>query len=116
MNGYAVWSKKRIINNLRRIMRLGTLYNPDQKKPPILSQYFYQFLTQMCGSNAHYDIYGWIHVYPTVEHLRKFFAKNEFDKPVSEWIPKCKTDIRAIVEDIETLLLPFQTYMKKTHK
>jgi len=112
VNGNIVWSKKRIINNLRRIMKVGTLYNPDQSKPPILSHYFYQFLHQVCGSIAHYDIHGWIHKYPTVEHLRKFFKRNEFGKRVLDWIPEWKTDARHIVEQIEVLLFPFQTYME----
>jgi len=112
VNGNTVWSKKRILANLRRIMKSGTLYNEDQKKPPILSQYFYQFLNQSCGSIAHYDIYGWIHKYPTINHLKRFFKKNEFGKRVLDDIPEWKTDARAIVEAIERMLFPFDTYMK----
>ena len=112
VNGNAVWSKKRILRNLGRIMKDGTLYNPEQRMQPILSHYFYQFLHLCCGSVAHYDIHGWVHKYPTIEHLRKFFKKNEFGKRVLDWIPACKTDARAVVEEIERLLFPFQTYMK----
>jgi len=111
INGNAVWSKKRILANLRRIMKHGTLYQQDHEQP-ILSHYFYEFLTQACGSIAHFDIQGWIHVYPTVEHLRKFFKRNEFGKRVLEWIPEERTDAKAIVEQIESLLFPFQSYMK----
>jgi hypothetical protein len=114
VNGNTVWSKDRILKNLRRIMRCGTLYNAaDQSKPPILSQYFYQFLHLCCGSVAHYDIYGWIHKYPTVEHLRKFFKSNEFGERVIDYIPRWKTDAHKIVEAIERTLFPFQTYMKQ---
>ena len=112
VNGNTVWSKKRILTNLRRIMKHGILYNLDQEKPPILSHYFYQFLHLTCGSIAHYDIHGWIHKYPRVEHLKKFFKKNELGKRVLDWIPEWKTDARAIVQEIEKVLFPFETYMK----
>ena len=111
-NGNTVWSTKRIIRNLRRIMKHGTLYNEDQSKPPILSHYFYEFLHQTCGSIAHYDIHGWIHKYPTVEHLKKFFMENEFGQRVLDWIPAWQTDAKAIVQTIEGLLFPFKAYMK----
>jgi len=113
VNGNTVWSKERMLRNLEKIMKHGTLYNAeDQNKPPILSRYFYQFLHLDCGSIAHYDIHGWIHKYPTVEHLKKFFKCNEFGKPVLEWIPPRMSDARAIVEAIEQQLFPFETYMK----
>ena len=112
VNGNTVWSKERILRNLRRILKHGTLYNVDQRKPPILSYYFYQFLHQTCGSIAHYDIYGWIHKYPTIIQLKQFFKKNEFGKPVLEWIPEWQTDAHAIVKEIESMLYPFETYMK----
>ena len=112
INGSAVWSKDRILRNLEEIIKHGTLYNQEQAKPPILSHYFYQFLHIVCGSTAHVDIHGWIHKYPTLEHLKKFFKSNEFGKPVIEWIPKERTDAREIVVTIEKTLFPFQTYMK----
>jgi len=112
VNGNRVWSKDRILRNLERIMKLGTLYNEDQTKPPILSRYFYEFLSQDCGSIAYYDIHGWIHKYPTVEHLKKFFRHNEFGKRVLDWIPPQHTDAKAIVQQIEILLFPFASFMK----
>jgi len=112
INGNTVWSKDRILRNLEQIMKHGTLYNQDQSKPPILSHYFYQFLHLVCGSIAHYDIHGWIHKYPTIEHLKKFFKQNEFGKPVLEWIPPEHTDAKAIVQEIETRLFPFASYMQ----
>lgn len=112
-NGNNVWSKTRVLLNLHRIIKHGALYNTeDQSKPPILSHYFYEFLHQDCGSIAHYDIHGWIHVYPTIEDLRKFFMKNEFGKRVLDWIPEWETDVKAIVEAIEGTLFPFKTYMQ----
>jgi len=112
VNGAGVWSKERILKNLEEIMKSGTLYDQDQTKPPILSHYFYQFLHTVCGSTAHVDIHGWIHKYPTVEHLKKFFKCNEFGKLVIEWIPKERADAREIVVAVERTLFPFQTYMK----
>lgn len=112
INGNTVWSRKRILKNLRRILNHGTLYNEDQDKPPILSHYFYEFLHLCCGSIAHYDIHGWIHKYPRVEDLKKFFMKNEWGKRVRDNIPTWNTDVKVIVEDIERVLFPFQAYMK----
>jgi hypothetical protein len=113
VNGNSVWSKERILRNLEQIMKHGTLYNQeDQSKPPILSKYFYQFLSLVCGSIAHYDLYGWVHKYPTIEHLKKFFKHNEFGKRVLDWIPIWHTDARVIVQQIETQLFPFESYMK----
>jgi len=112
INGTTVWSKDRILRNLEEIIKHGTLYNQEQAKPPILSHYFYQFLHTVCGSTAHVDIHGWIHKYPTLEHLKKFFKSNEFGKSVIEWIPKERADAREIVATIERTLFPFETYMK----
>lgn len=113
VNGNIVWSKKKILRNLERIIRHGTLYNPNQDKPPILSHYFYEFLHLDCGSIAHYDIHGWIHKYPTLEHLKNFFRKNEFGKRVLDDIPAWHTDAKRIVEAIERKLFPWQTYMTR---
>jgi len=112
LNGNTVWSKKRILQNLERIMKHGTLYDEDQKKPAILSHYFHQFLHQVCGSMNHGDIWGWIHVYPTAEDLKQFFKKNEFGKSVLEWIPAWDTDAREIVQQILKKLFPFEHYME----
>jgi len=111
LDGHAVWSKERIVRNARRIVKHKTLYNIEAEDYPILSHYFYQFLTQECGSIAHMDIHGWIHKYPDVNHLRDFFKCNEFGKPVREYIPTWRTDARAIVEAVEQQLFPFLTYM-----
>lgn len=112
LNGKPVWSKKRILNNLHRIRKYGTLYNPKQSKPPILSQYFYQLLHMECGSVAHYDIHGWIHKYPTIRHMKTFFQKNEFGVRVLDWVPDWKSDVKAIVKAVEGLLYPFKTFME----
>ena len=125
-NGNGVWSKKRILRNLRQIIKHGILY--DQRKPSfipvgsmlrmptvgktILSKYFYHFLIHCCGSIAHYNIQGWVATYPTLEDLKQFFKKNEHGKRVLDWIPGWKTDAMEIAKEIEKMLYPFATYMK----
>lgn len=113
--GNTVWSRRRIIDNLRRIKKAGVLY--DKEKPrlipigsllrmptvgeTILSDYFYKFLSLCCGSIAHYNIQGWVAEYPTVEDLKQFFLKNEHGHRVIDDIPYWKTDAKEIVMDIE---------------
>jgi len=129
--GNVVWSRRRITLNLNRIIARGRLYgNGDRQvkwlrvKPgiclpavpkdfkPILSEYFYNFLILCCGSKPHYSRAGWIGIYPTVADLKRFFMKNEYGKPVSEYIPDWKSDALRTVEDVERLLYPFRSYVK----
>ena len=116
-DGNTVWSYDRIIRNVKRIKKEGVLgyasYRPigyllriptfDGRKP-ILSNYFYKFLHLCCGSIAHYDKAGWIATYPTVEHLKDFFRKNEYGMRVLDYIPAWKTDAKRIVMTIEEIL------------
>lgn len=130
VNGNSVWSKKRILLNLQKIMRHGRLYG--EKKPgrhlvagvlwlpidtdPVLSKYFYEFLHLCCGSSAHYNIHGWVAQYPTLRHLKDFFRKNEFGHRVLDDMPSWKTDAKRIVEAIEIQLYPLESYMKTRRK
>lgn len=131
--GNRVWSRTKILNNLERIMEKGTLYGnkrvrwlrlgsnlclpaTPQDFKPVLSEYFYEFLSLNCGSIAHYSRAGWIGIYPTLEDLKRFFLKNEHGKPVSQWIPPWKTDVKRIVDDIERRLYPFRSYVKSRYK
>jgi len=116
-DGNTVWSYDRIIRNVKRIKKEGVLgyasYRPigyllriptfDGGKP-ILSNYFYKFLHLCCGSIAHFDKAGWIATYPTVEHLKDFFRKNEYGMRVLDYIPTRQTDARRIVASIEEIL------------
>ncbi len=125
-DGNTVWSMNRIITNLQTIINKGTLYNKQKPRlipvgsmlripavgDTILSNYFYNFLHLCCGSIAHYNIRGWVAHYPTVEELRDFFKKNEYGHRVIDDIPKWKTDATRIVEKIESLLFPFETFIK----
>lgn len=131
VNGNTVWSKKRIMQNLHRIIKHGKLY--EKRKPRyypigsnlripeggklVLSKYFYEFLIQCCGSMAHYNIYGWVATYPTLQDLKAFFKKNEMGQRVIDFIPSRETDARNIVESIEIVLFPLQSYIRaKTKK
>ena len=130
VNGNTVWSKERILRNLRRIIRHGRLY--DKNRPlyyplgsllrlpaggdPILSKYFYSFLHLHCGSIAHYSIQGWIATYPTLGDLKEFFKKNEYGRPVREYIPWWMTDALNIVDAIERELFPLRSYIRAQKK
>ena len=54
--GNSVWSKKKILRDIKRVKKYG------MEK---LSNYLYKFLSLSCGSIAHYNKYGWISTYPT---------------------------------------------------
>jgi hypothetical protein len=126
INGSMVWSKKRIMQNLQRIINHGKLYGTRKpryypigsclKIPEggklVLAKYFYEFLRLHCGSIAHYNIYGWVATYPTLQDLKTFFKKNEMGQRVIDSIPPRHTDIRNIVESIEIVLFPFQSIMR----
>jgi hypothetical protein len=129
--GHLVWSEKKILRNLDKIIEKGMLYHNGDNKvtwmrvkkglylpstpknfKPILSEYFYQFLTIVCGSKPHYSKAGWIGLYPTLNDLKRFFQKNEYGKPVSEYVPAWKADAKKIVTEIELKLYPFKSYVK----
>jgi len=131
--GNRVWSRTKILNNLERIIEKGTLYGNKRVRwlrlgsmlclpatpadfKPILSDYFYEFLIHCCGSIAHYNKAGWIGIYPTLEDLKRFFLKNEYGKPVSDYVQSWETDVKRIVDDIERRLYPFRTYVKSQQK
>lgn len=91
-DGNSVWSKKKILQDIRKIKKHGM-----QK----LTDYLYKFLSLSCGSIAHYNKFGWIDYYPTLQDLRNFFRRNEFGQRVLNHIPVWKTDAHRIVREIE---------------
>ena len=91
-DGNSVWSKKKILRDIKRINKHG------MEK---LTDYLYKFLSLSCGSIAHYNKYGWISTYPTLSHLRQFFRRNEFGERVLHYLPVWKTDAQVIVRAIE---------------
>ncbi|MBW8039243.1 MAG: hypothetical protein FVQ85_04515 [Planctomycetes bacterium] len=94
-DGNSVWSKKRILRDIKRIKKYGM---------KSLTNYLYKFLSLSCGSIAHYNKYGWIACYPTIQDLRNFFRRNEFGERVLNHIPVWKTDAVRIVGEIEQVL------------
>lgn len=129
-DGTSIWNRRKILANLSRIIQAGKLYN--EKKPRfipigsmlriptvgdcILSDYFYNFLRLHCGSIAHYSKSGWVAIYPMLDDLKAFFKKNEHGHRVIDDVPGWATDIRRIVEDIEKLLFPLQSYIAMQQK
>ena len=91
-DGNSVWSKKKIIRDIKKVKKHG------MNK---LTNYLYKFLSLSCGSIAHYDRYGWIEEYPTLSDLRNFFRSNEFGERVLTYLPIWKTDAQSIVKSIE---------------
>ena len=91
-DGNGVWSKKKILRDIRKVKKYGM-----QK----LTDYLYKFLHLSCGSIAHYNKYGWISTYPTITHLKQFFRRNEFGQRVLEHVPIWKTDAQVIVKEVE---------------
>jgi len=95
INGNSVWSRNRVIRDIRKVVKNGMTAMTD---------YLYKWLSLQAGSIAHYSRLGWIDVYPSVEHLRQFFLRNEFGQSVKEHIPHRFTDSYLIAEEIEQIL------------
>jgi len=91
-DGNSVWSKKKIIRDIKKVKKYG------MNK---LSNYLYKFLSLCCGSIAHYNKFGWIACYPSVQELRNFFRRNEFGERVLNHLPVWKTDAQVIVKEVE---------------
>ena len=117
-DGNYIWNYNKIIRNAKQIKKEGILGYAhyikiteglrvpeyDKNKKPILSDYFYQFLSLSCGSIAHTNRAGWIAKYSTSNDLKKFFQRNEFKQRVYDYIPEWKTDAKTIVKEIEAIL------------
>lgn len=117
-DGNYIWNYNRIIRNVKQIKKEGILGYAryikiteglrvpeyDNNKKPVLSDYFYQFLSLSCGSIAHTNRAGWIAKYSTSNDLKKFFQRNEFKQRVYDYIPEWKTDAKTIVKEIEAIL------------
>lgn len=91
-DGNSVWSKKKILRDIKKVKKYG------MKK---LTDYLYKFLSLSCGSIAHYDKFGWIACYPTLTDLRQFFRRNEFGQRVLNYLPVWNSDAQAIVKEVE---------------
>ena len=91
-DGNSIYSKDAILKDIRRVKKNGM---------GKMTNRLYQFLSLACGSIAHYNKFGWIENYPTVEDLRAFFKNNEMGKRVLTYIPNWQTDVIEIVKEIE---------------
>ena len=105
--GHRVWCKNRIISNLHKVKARGTEY---------LSNYFYDYITECCGTAVYFNKAAWIKAHPTVDAFGKFFLKNDYGKNVCDYIPEWKSDARRIAADIERYLFPFQSYLRSRSK
>jgi hypothetical protein len=96
-DGNNVVSKDRIITELKKILKRGTLHP--------MSDYFYQFLTLNAGSIAHYNKSGWIAEYgDSAAQLCKFFLCNEYGQDIVSNQPHWKTDCIEIGKEILSLV------------
>lgn len=94
-DGNGVYSKNKIVRDIKRVKKNGM---------QSMTNGLYKFLSLCCGSIAHYNKQGWIDEYPTIEHLRDFFRRNEFGQRVLDGVPHWKTDVKEIVKEIEIIL------------
>jgi hypothetical protein len=69
-----------------------------------MTDYLYHWLSLQAGSIAHYNKLGWIDVYPTVDHLKQFFLKNEYGHRVKDQVNNRFADSYLIVCEIEQIL------------
>ena len=95
-DGNSVWSKDRIIRDVRKVVRNNSMNS--------MTDYLYHWLSLQAGSIAHYSKFGWIDVYPTVDHLKQFFLRNEFGQRVKDHVNNRFTDSYLIVCEIEDIL------------
>ena len=117
-DGNTVYSFNRIIRCFKIIKKHGVLGYPGRflcgsflSLPSfegegariLLTNEAYYFL-QSCGSIAHYNKAGWVAHYPTVEHLRQFFLRNEYGVRVLDFVPGRFADRKRIILAIEELL------------
>lgn len=95
-SGNTVWSKVKLVNAVRKIVKAQNMN--------AMTRYLYEFLSCSCGSIAHYNQQGWIDTYPTVDSLKEFFKRNEFGERVINHLPHWKVDAINAVHDIEKIL------------
>jgi len=94
-DGNRVWSKDKILRDVRAVIRRGM---------NTLSDYLYEFFHLCCGSIAHYSKQGWICEYPSIDSLRDFFEHNEYGSSVLAHQPYWAADRIEIIKDINQLL------------
>lgn len=87
--GNRVWSFNEVVQEYKRLRKLGTLES--------MSNSFYVFLTNCCGSIAHYNKQGWVEEYHnSIDSLHDFFRCNEFGVDIASYQPSRFTDRKKI--------------------
>jgi hypothetical protein len=108
-NGNSVFGKNKILKELHKIIKAEKLTN--------MSDYFYHFITNHCGSIAHYDKNGWIAEYDNnIEKLMIFFQHNEFGTNILNAAPEWYTDLKVIAEEILKISEDYQNNSQKIDK
>ena len=96
VEGNRVWASKYILRNFSEIIRFNDMNRMTRES--------YEFLSSVTGSSAHYNMYGWISEYPSVDSLARYFGRNEFGMPVLENIPGWYSDAMYIAKEIDWML------------
>lgn len=94
-DGNRVWSREKVLKDIRMITRRGM---------NALTDYLYEFFHLCCGSIAHYNKQGWICEYPDIESVRNFFERNEYGSSVLAHQPNWAADRIEIIREINRLL------------
>jgi hypothetical protein len=94
--GNTVWNEKKLLRNLRSMVRSNNMN--------LMTDYLYKFLSLSCGSIAHYNKAGWINEYQTIASLRQFFHRNEFGQSVLAHQPIWNTSNIEIVKEMDKIL------------
>lgn len=94
-DGNRVWSKKKILRDVRTIIQRGM---------SALTDNLYEFFHLCCGSIAHYNKQGWICECPDIASVRNFFERNEYGSSVLAHQPHWATDRIEIIKEINHLL------------
>jgi len=94
-DGNRVWSRKKVLGDVKTIVRRGM---------SALTDYLYEFFHLCCGSIAHYDKQGWISEYPDLDSVRNFLMRNEYGSSVLAHQPHWAADRIEIIREINRLL------------
>lgn len=94
--GNTVYGTKALVRDMKRIVKADDM--------SLLSNALYHFFSLACGSIAHFNKYGWIEQYPTVDSLRGFFKHNEFGENILSYQPLWATDRIKVVQELAKVL------------
>lgn len=104
-DGNTIYSFERVIRDFKKAL--------ISKPSPIteygsgdysLTDYLYKFISQRCGTIAHFNKFGWIGTYPSKEQFKQFFRHNEFGHDILSEQPTWSSDSQRIAKEILTLV------------